>query len=152
MGHYICSIDSCYILDLISKCCSWHYPVTWFGLRIVLYIAIIPFCHRYWYWCFGQQYNLQIEYFFVLDYLYYRLILLLRYFQGKSTHITLFWSYILKYIASQRSKSLTETLSKTSIIFDSTGVKKNEKDSSKNSKRWSNFLGWFCTIQLANDN
>jgi hypothetical protein len=42
--------------------------------------------------------------------------------------------HIVKYIASQRFKSLTGTLSKTSIIFDSTELKK-EKDFSKKSKR-----------------
>jgi hypothetical protein len=43
--------------------------------------------------------------------------------------------HIVKYIASQRFKSLTGTLSKTSIIFDSTELKKKEKDFSKKSKR-----------------
>lgn len=32
-------------LDLISKCCSWHYPVTRFGLPIFLFIVALFLTH-----------------------------------------------------------------------------------------------------------
>lgn len=106
-------------LDLISKCCSWHCPVTWFWFvysSLYSYYSLLSHILILMFWTTIQSPNwLLIS---VRLCLYYRLIILWRYFQDKSTHITLFWNYVLENILLVKvSKVWLESCPKHQLFF-----------------------------------